>query len=891
MGYKRTLMITAVAVCAFHPTVPVGVTPAETAWRDPNLHEMLAPPAQAAYRCGDSDSDQSACAIYAPGTDEAYIWMFENLMRAAGPNAYSAGSRWTLTATDGTVAARGTPVTLTYSFVPDFNTGDPATSNFLHQTLDAQFGSRDAWRSVFQTMFDDWSALTGITFVEESDDGAAWPSSVGVVGVRGDIRIVCQQIDGPDNVLAFNFFPTTGDMSIDLDENWAIPANNFRFMRNVLMHELGHGIGLGHVLPRDGTKLLEAFLSLGFDGPQDDDARGANYNYGDPREPNNTVANANDLGVVSAVSTFYDLSLHDTADADWFQVAATGGAPISVEATPVGASYSVSDDPGAPVQIDTRAILRLRVEIFGENGQNVLASATAGAAGATAATGQAALPDGHSTFRVRISTPDAVNDVQRYSLKITPNSGPVLLVQSSPISGVTIAVSPTDDNGASDGGTPLARFYAANTATTLTAPQIYGDYTFDRWLVDNVEHPADQLTLNLTVPSGGATAVARYINSGALLADAGPGNVIEAGQSLQLSGSASGGDPPYSFAWTPSGTLSDAAIPNPVATPGVTTQYQLVVTDSQARVASDSLMVTVLPALTVEAGQNISIEPGGQFTLTGGASGGLSPYFYFWSPTAGLVTPHSRTTAGSATETTTFMLSVTDSTGKLASDRVTVSVYSMLSVSAGADQVISAGASATLSATPSGGLGPYFHTWTPTASLVNSDGSVVSVSPSETTVYQVTTRDALGQSAVDAVRVDVLPALSVSATPTATINPGGSHTLDAEATGGVPPYSYAWSPTTGLQDPGAVQTLCEPSQTTRYTLTVTDSSGQSAQIYVEVIVSQNLSGGEPAPVVNPCGGGVLGMTPILLAFLAPMKYAALRRRRRRTAPRPPRLSA
>ena len=83
-----------------------------------------------------------------------------------------------------------------------------------------------------------------------------------------------------------------------------------------------------------------------------------------------------------------------------------------------------------------------------------------------------------------------------------------------------------------------------------------------------------------------------------------------------------------------------------------------------------------------------------------------------------------------------------------------------------------------------------------------------------------------------------VPATDVIATagPDQAIDSGGQATLQGSASGGQGPYTYSWSPTTGLDNPSAAQPLASPSTTTTYALTVTDSLGQTATSSATVTV-------------------------------------------------------
>lgn len=81
-------------------------------------------------------------------------------------------------------------------------------------------------------------------------------------------------------------------------------------------------------------------------------------------------------------------------------------------------------------------------------------------------------------------------------------------------------------------------------------------------------------------------------NTFLVTASANPTTICQ-GQSSQLSTNLTGGTAPFTYAWSPSTGLNDPTSANPVATPSVTTVYQVTVTDNAARSANTNVTVTV----------------------------------------------------------------------------------------------------------------------------------------------------------------------------------------------------------------------------------------------------------------------------------------------------------
>lgn len=374
---------------------------------------------------------------FAPDTDPAYIAAVQQdlLDKMGATLEYNTTARWP--------GAVGTPVSLTYSFVPDGVETGQGPNQLFELMNQADFGGdvdmngKPDWQDLFRQMFDRWTEVTGNTYTEVSDDGAPWPTSSGSPGVRGDIRIVCAPNDGQGNIWAFNYFPgqiQAGDMLIDAADVFTIdlPTNNFRRFRNLIGHEHGHGQGLLHVCPDStqsggASKLMEPFIVSSYDGPQLDDILGSQALYGDRFEPNNSIAAAEPLesiGLESGVELVVsDISAHSITDADLFSFEAESGSMVmNIQVASQGFSYLEGDQIGGVCQagslVNALEYADLQLELLNPSGA-VIASSNAQGLGGIEEINSTILPvDGEYTIRVRTSGPTFAG-VQLYRLRAT----------------------------------------------------------------------------------------------------------------------------------------------------------------------------------------------------------------------------------------------------------------------------------------------------------------------------------------------------------------------------------------------------------------------------------------------------------------------------------------
>lgn len=356
------------------------------------------------------------------GTDPEYMAEVRRRLALDYPLDYNIGSRWSVTATDGATGDYGDGVTLTYSFIPD-GVNISGQPSILWSALTEEFGSEEAWQAQFDSAFAFWGRLSGNTYIRVADDGANFGFfNPGELGVRGDVRIGAINYDGPSNVLAYNYYPDNGDMVLDASEEWGNAQSMFRFFINIVTHEHGHGLGIAHVCPNDGTKLMEPIYSSAHHGPQHDDIRAVQRLYGDPYEPNDQPPDAYELGTVAEYLYHQHCSLDDNSDTDYYRLTAPGSMAMSIDLIPVGKTYlegqEIDDGCEPGVEINTIDDNNLNLYLMDASGANALASSNNQPAGRAESIFRYLVPASDTEYTILINGATA-NEIQLYDLEIS----------------------------------------------------------------------------------------------------------------------------------------------------------------------------------------------------------------------------------------------------------------------------------------------------------------------------------------------------------------------------------------------------------------------------------------------------------------------------------------
>ncbi len=317
----------------------------------------------------------------------------------------------------------------------------------------------------------------------------------------------------------------------------------------------------------------------------------------------------------------------------------------------------------------------------------------------------------------------------------------------------------------------------------------------------------------------GPTVVASSTNTNCNLACNGTGTAT-----------VTGGAAPFTYDWTPGNPAGDG-------TPSVTGlcagTFFCQVTDAIGCVTFASIVITQPTPLIVTAtivDENCTGNSNG--SITANPSGGTGPYTYLWAPGGQITQTISGQTAG------TYSVTVTDANGCSLLQQFTINQPVALSATIAFTNVICNGAcNGTASLTMVGGTGPFTYSW----SSGQGTSAVANLCAGS---YTVDITDANGCTSQQTVIITEPTLLSSSIVSTnASCNGICDGTATVTAVGGIPGYTYTWSPGGGTTP--FVNGLCAGA----YSAITTDLNGCTSVSSVNIL--------QPSAIVLSASSGPL----------------------------------
>lgn len=265
------------------------------------------------------------------------------------------------------------------------------------------------------------------------------------------------------------------------------------------------------------------------------------------------------------------------------------------------------------------------------------------------------------------------------------------------------------------------------------------------------------------------------------------------GSNGSASAAVSGGTPPYSYSWSPTGGTGATATGLPAG------MYWVTVTDSNSIQETQSVTVTQPSALSATISTtNVSGNGGWNGTATVNPGGGTAPYTYSWSPSGGTAATASGMSAG------TYTVFVTDDNGCFTTASATITEPTALTLlpANGATFSTTQGDAFSQSFSASGGVSGYSYAVTAgalPAGLTLSGSGVVSgtSTASGTANFSISVTDSNGIVKTQSYSLHVQPAAATppvlvgGSLPAATVGANYSQTITV--TGGQAPYNYTYT--------------------------------------------------------------------------------------------------
>jgi gliding motility-associated-like protein len=304
--------------------------------------------------------------------------------------------------------------------------------------------------------------------------------------------------------------------------------------------------------------------------------------------------------------------------------------------------------------------------------------------------------------------------------------------------------------------------------------------------------------------------------------------------------SATGGTAPYTYVWNTSPAQTTAtAIGLSAGT------YTVVVTDAKGCTSTTSVAITQPTQLNLSlvSKTNASCNGINNGTATIAATGGTSPYTYWWN-----TTPAQTSTTATSLASGGYMAVVTDSAGCTDTLAVVISQPGALNANIGSVTNVSCngGANGAASVVITGGTTPYTYIWN--TNPVQTGATATSLAAG---TYTATVTDAMGCSdtAVAVIQQPAVLTASISAYANATCFGGNNGSAAVNATGGNLPYTYSWN-TSPVKTTQSVTGLSAGT----YQVTVTDAKGCSAIATVNISHPAQLNASISSKINVSCNG-------------------------------------
>ena len=244
----------------------------------------------------------------------------------------------------------------------------------------------------------------------------------------------------------------------------------------------------------------------------------------------------------------------------------------------------------------------------------------------------------------------------------------------------------------------------------------------------------------------------------------------------------------HTWLWTPGATLNADFLQDPVATPNVTTTYNVTVTTGFGCVETDSVTITVNQLLGLTATSSLNnLCLGDSTELDAQISGSATDLVFSWTPAGSVDQPTAQTSWAHPVTTTNYIVTVTDTITQCSLiDSILVDVTSLYGISTTADTTLCSSIGLPLQVVHN--VPNAIIQWSPPQFLAGANTANPTVTADTTAQYAVQVTDPQGCSAFDTVNVEVVFS-SLTFFSDTSICAGDSVVIDA----GFPNADHTWS--------------------------------------------------------------------------------------------------